>query len=396
MDLLDARGYELTLSLEGPGEGTILYLGPEIPDHPEEEYDEDRYVKSHIQDQAFKGAFKTALKDSGIRKTGLRLRARIPEGSVLKLNICDDMFFDISSPDGHVDEIYNVADILTKEKEYLSRIRGILYSTLAEVDRICTRNGIPYYLVFGGLLGALRYDEMIPWDDDADIAMTRADYMRFREAAAREMSPDWTVVDFSEIGEDVFLDFMCRVVYKKERIPCNIFRKAGAKCRKDVSEGISMDIFILDNASDKKWQHKMQMFMVRTVYGMAMGHRAYIDPGEYKIRDKKTQIAVKVLPKIGKLCKTETLFKMHDRICTRYNKKDTRDYFMSNGFLPFIHTRYEKKWFAPGKRVTFGPLNVMAPVETEAYLKRAYYDYYHFVPMEKRKSQHSAEADGVF
>ena len=396
MDLLDARGYELKLTHEGQGEVKILYLGPDIPDHPEESYEEDQYVKSHIHDVTFEGDYKVNLKDSGIRKTGLRIRAEIPKDTQLKLNICNDLKYDISSADGHIDELYDVADILLEEKAYLKKIQGILYSTIKEIDRICQKNGINYYLVFGGLLGSLRYNEMIPWDDDADVAMTREDYERFREAAAREMSDDWMVVDCSQIGQDVFLDFMCRVVYKKERIPCNIFRKAGDRCRKEVSEGISVDIFILDNASDKMWQHKLQMFMVRTVYGLSMGHRAYIDKDEYKIRDRKTRIAVKILPRLGKLFRTKSLFKMHDRICTKYNKKDTKAYFMSNGFLPFIHTRYEKEWFAPGKRVTFGPLEVTAPVMTEAYLKRAYYDYFHFVPMEKRKSLHSADADGVF
>ena len=396
MDLLDARGYEIHIETAGQKEVFIDYLGPVTADHPQQEYDEDKYVKSHIKEGSFVGTYDTALKDSGIRKTGLQLKLRGEDGTSVKVTVAKDKVFEISFKDGIIDEVLDVTDVCLAEKEYLFKIKSILYSTLKETDRICTKYDIPYYLVFGGLLGALRYDEMIPWDDDADIAMTRADYMRFRKACETELGSDWALVDCSEIGENVFLDFMCRIVYTKEKVPCNIFRKAGDKCRKDVAEGISTDIFILDNASDIKWRHNMQMFMVRTVYGLAMGHRAYIDKDEYRIRDRKTRIAVKVLPAIGKIFPAKTLFALHDKVCTKYNKKDTRDYFMSNGFLPFIHTRYEKDWFAKGKKVTFGPLTVNAPCQPEAYLKRAYYDYYHFMPMEKRRSMHSADSDGVF
>ena len=394
MDLLDARGYETELIL--PCGGTIEYMGPEVPEHEDILYDEDQYVKARIESETVpEGTFRADLKDPGIRKTGLRVRLSLQKDETVTLKVCDKTF-ELKCQKGTVDELLDVTDVCLEEKAYLAKIKGILYSTLAEIDRICRKNEIPYYLVFGGLLGALRYDEIIPWDDDADIAMTRENYERFRQAAAREMGQDWTVVDCSEIGEDVFLDFMCRVIYKKERVPCNIFRKAGDKCRKDVSEGISVDIFILDNASDSKRKHKWQMFLVRTVYGLSMGHRAYIDKDEYKIRDFKTRVAVSVLPAIGKLFPTKTLFRLHDKVSTMYNGKDTEDWFMSNGFLPFIHTRYEKQWFCEGKRISFGPIEVSAPVEPEKYLKRAYYDYYHFVPMEKRRSQHSADADGVF
>ena len=69
---------------------------------------------------------------------------------------------------------------------------------------------------------------------------------------------------------------------------------------------------------------------------------------------------------------------------------------MSNGFLPFIHTRYSKAWFGADRRVKLGDMEVSAPAEMEAYLKRAYYDYYHYPPVNKRVPGHSPDADGVF
>lgn len=47
---------------------------------------------------------------------------------------------------------------------------------LLAVDKACKAHGLRYYIVAGTLLGAVRHKGFIPWDDDLDIAMPRADY----------------------------------------------------------------------------------------------------------------------------------------------------------------------------------------------------------------------------
>lgn len=50
---------------------------------------------------------------------------------------------------------------------------------LALIDSFCTQHHLRYYLAYGTLLGAIRHDGFIPWDDDADVWMPREDYDRF-------------------------------------------------------------------------------------------------------------------------------------------------------------------------------------------------------------------------
>ena len=60
---------------------------------------------------------------------------------------------------------------------------------LLQIDRFCAERGLTYYLAEGSLLGAIRHQGFIPWDDDVDIVMPRADYERFLDALVRNEEP---------------------------------------------------------------------------------------------------------------------------------------------------------------------------------------------------------------
>lgn len=60
----------------------------------------------------------------------------------------------------------------------IEEMQSSLASILRFFDRFCRENGITYYLSGGTMLGAIRHKGFIPWDDDADIMMPRADYER--------------------------------------------------------------------------------------------------------------------------------------------------------------------------------------------------------------------------
>ena len=83
------------------------------------------------------------------------------------------------------------------EKEYHDRLKGTMLGILDEVDRICKKHGLRYFLVFGTLLGAIRHQGFIPWDDDIDIGMPRKDYDRFISLCQKELPGNMYVQDVS-------------------------------------------------------------------------------------------------------------------------------------------------------------------------------------------------------
>ncbi len=56
------------------------------------------------------------------------------------------------------------------------RFKELTFDMLVSFSALCEREGLRYILDYGSLLGAIRHNGFIPWDDDIDVSMPRADY----------------------------------------------------------------------------------------------------------------------------------------------------------------------------------------------------------------------------
>lgn len=74
--------------------------------------------------------------------------------------------------------------------EDVRRSQLLALKMFGELERICKKYGITYYVAAGSLLGAVRHGGQIPWDDDVDVTMPRHDYERFIKIAQSELPND--------------------------------------------------------------------------------------------------------------------------------------------------------------------------------------------------------------
>lgn len=134
----------------------------------------------------------------------------------------------------------------TMEEQLLKQVHEIELEILDEIIMICESNKIQYFMYEGSLLGAVRHQGFIPWDDDIDIAMPREDYERFLKLAPSYLSQNL-------ILQSIYTDSNWGKVFSKIR---NI--KTEFKSKSDgegyISYGIFVDIFPLDNINKSSFQ----------------------------------------------------------------------------------------------------------------------------------------------
>lgn len=119
----------------------------------------------------------------------------------------------------------------------------VMLRMLKILDHICRNNNIEYFLIGGSLLGAIRHQGFIPWDDDLDIGMTRSHYERFLKLGVPALPPD---IFFQTVGTDPAYP-QNSVVDARLRDKYSSYHHLN-KPNNPWHEGLQVDIFVHDQA----------------------------------------------------------------------------------------------------------------------------------------------------
>ena len=228
-----------------------------------------------------------------------------------------------------------------------------MFETLVELDRICQKYNINYWLSSGTLLGAVRYKGFIPWDDDLDICMVKEDYDRFLQIAQSEL-PKNMFLQTNQTDKNFPYDFAKVRNNKGKIIEKHEFNK-------DVkyNQNIFIDIFpmmLVSNSKLFRYYQKAYFLFVKLFsykYLNIMSVRVYLVNLFYKFHNKNNNILI------------------------------------NSAALPDSNIYIDKSYIVPLKKIEFCHQKFLAPNNHDKYLKTIYGDDYITPPPKDKQHSHA-------
>lgn len=153
---------------------------------------------------------------------------------MVDLNIkLPESFFQEEERDGYL--------VSAKTKE----LWAVQLDLVNELDRVCKKYGIKYMLDFGSLLGAIRHNGFIPWDDDLDVSMLREDYDKLMEIGPTEFKHPYFLQN--HYTDKNYSD--CITKLRRSDTTFIMAVDVSPRYKLKYNKGIFIDIFVFDNVT---------------------------------------------------------------------------------------------------------------------------------------------------
>ena len=234
---------------------------------------------------------------------------------------------------------------------------------LKEFDRVCTKNNLTYFLDGGTLLGAVRHNGFIPWDDDVDVIMPRKDYDKLWEIAKNEFSEPYFFQ--TSLSERNF--FRTHAQLRKSDTTGFI----DLDRHKDINKGIFLDIFVLDGVPAKESQKKR----LKRKIAFQKKLLAY----KYDVDFSRVGFKRKILYLLSRVFYAFVPFekyfnKFNKKTLAKYSCKDTK--IVGDLTLEWReNVQWNKSWYSDTVRLSFENLSLCAPIGYDKILTKQYGNY---------------------
>lgn len=241
----------------------------------------------------------------------------------------------------------------------LQVLHNAMYTLLYEIDDICKKYNIAYYLHGGSVIGAVRHGGIIPWDDDVDIAMKREDWQKFvsivdsmhlkdRVLATADKYNDWPFT----YGQ--YRDTTATVLYKSGLYT-------------NFPRGTFIDVIILDPISGEDELIKNHVESLKLLSELRC---------KYYVCNRETNYGkYKWLKRTGKVIGMDTIIRRLEQSLIHDEKCD--GYIQRVGVYPVF---WDKKFFQEPVYLSFGERLLPVPSNTREYLRYTYGDSWMMYP----------------
>lgn len=271
---------------------------------------------------------------------------------------------------------YDNGDMADKKIISLPEQQKILLEMLRFLDRICRKNKIKYSLINASLIGAIRHQGFVPWDDDIDVVLTKENYDKLKKILDKETGRYQTLKQGKGGERYGFLKLIDTHTQALEK----------NRPKFNPNYGIYIDITCYYPTSDGKKEQSKQFRKLKLLFSLYLRRKIFF----------KEEPLSKIILCLGKNACSKILG--YNRINRRYNKllnkySDGKKYVISNwpvyGFENEIQLAKNTEEYID---VKFEGVTVMVFKEYDEILKTIYGDYMKMPPKNKRVPKHNITA----
>ncbi len=252
--------------------------------------------------------------------------------------------------------------------------------------QICQKHSLQYFALGGTLLGAVRHQGFIPWDDDVDLGMPRPDYEKFLLIASEELDKIEPAGRYRlrtiELNEEEYRTYIVKIEDTQVKLLREYYAKSGVE-KKQLNAWI--DIMPLDGMPEDPEalkKHLDKVLKTRKRMAAAMMDKCM---GTSMKRSKKAMLFIRFGLKTGafKLLNVEKIFHKFNNLCKKYSYITAK--VVGNTYGVYKEREFvRKEIFGEGSMHTFEDIQICGPEDTHAYLTHVYGDYMQLPPVEAR------------
>lgn len=256
-------------------------------------------------------------------------------------------------------------------------LQNKILEIMVYIDKFCNEHNIVYYLMGGSALGAMRHGGFIPWDDDLDIFMDYENYHKFLDACKTDLDTEKYYLQCEDSKELPYFFSKIRMNGTACIEQINVGRK-----RKNVHQGIFVDVMCLNKAANGKFGRRVQYYAAGLLKAKAVS-KTYYKSDSFK---KKLQLF------IAKITVWGPFKRILLHLVRKYNKKDAAYCAHLFGRAKFKNSFYPIEDFGTPRYVPFEKVKLAVPSKVEDYLVIRYGKNYMQLPDEKTKALYQSHA----
>ena len=270
------------------------------------------------------------------------------------------------------------------EASHLNDTQKYILHVLQEVVRVLDQLEVPYYMQGGTMLGAIRHKGFIPWDDDVDLGIPRADYDRLLTQVAQHLPEHLELRTYDDATDHHY--YFARIVDTRYQI-----RRMGSL--EERLENIWVDLFPLDGMPNgciaRQW-HKARLLVTRLKYHLSCFEKVNIKrPGRPLL--ERIIIRIAMITRVGKWFNTRKQLDKLDYLLKKYPPEQSEYLVNFTGQTSYrFNEMFKKDVYGQRTEYPFEEFSLVGPEKYDEYL-RSLYGAYMIPPKECDRNAHVSE-----